>query len=76
MVRRQVSLVRFWVFLGLLGMVALVWLEDEEEMFIVFFGSGADGFVVARGWKTVDVFEDFGGDDLEMEGERKGLVLL
>ena len=35
--------------------MALVWLEEEEEMVIVFFGSGADGYVAARGWKTFDI---------------------
>ena len=43
MVRRQVGLVGFLVFLGLLGMMALVcgWRMRREMVIVFFFGFGA-----------------------------------
>lgn len=42
-------------------MMALVWLEwGGGDGHCLFFGSGADGYVAARGWKTVEILTAWG----------------
>ena len=67
----------FFGFLGVAGHDGVGVVGGGRRRWLLsFFGSGADGYVVARGWKTFDIFDGFGGDALNVHGEGEVLVLL